>query len=155
MATIAKPKQFMIPKAPPKRKMDRRLKDKPYMAWLHKLECAVSGGDGERLTVQHIMAGRESFGKKEDDSVSVPLMGGLHLYQYGKDTLEYLTERVFWNRHGIDALALARDLRNCFERYGDCYGSVLTGKDIIRAHRQMGSARIRWGIKVFDERGVA
>lgn len=149
--TLRHEPRFNMPKAPPKRKADRRLKDPAYMKWLHQLECAVTGGEGERLTVQHIMAGRESYGKKEDDSVCVPLTVDMHLHDYGPESLERLGERVFWNRHGIDALALARDLRTCYEAYGSSHGSIITGKEIIRAHRQMGSARVRWGIKVFEE----
>lgn len=149
MATIAKQKQYSIPKAPPKRKMDRRLKDPSYMRWLHELECAVTG-QTQNLTVQHIMAGRESYGKKEDDSVCVPVIAEMHLHDFPQ-SIEKLGERTFWNKWGIDALALARDLRNCFETYGSTDGSIATAKEIIRAHRQMGSARVRWGIKVFEE----
>ena len=140
-----------LPKAPPKRKMDRRLKDPAYMKWLHELPCVLTG-QRERLTVHHVMAGRESYGKKEDDSVCVPLIAELHMHDFGPGSLERIGERRFWNGWALDPLALARDLRTCFETYGHTQGSIATGKEIIRAHREMASARKRWGIKIYEER---
>lgn len=140
-----------MPKAPPKRKQDRRLKDPAYLKWLHELPCVITG-QRDRLTVHHVMAGRESYGKKEDDSICVPIIAELHMHDFGKESLERIGERRFWNDWGMDVLALARDLRACFEVHGNTQGSIATGNEIIRAHRQLASARKRWGVKVFEKR---
>ena len=145
MARIANFATGPLAKAPEKRKRDWGVRSKEHMAYLHSLECAVTGMTND-LTVQHIMAGRETYGKKEDDNWTVPLGRTLHLHDY-PDSLEKLGERNFWNRHGIDALALARDLWTLRETHGPV---IAAGHEIIRAHRMLGQIRVRQGIKVFE-----
>ena len=137
--------QGPLAKAPEKRKTAWGVRSREHLAFLHRLECCVTGTTND-LTVQHIMAGRESYGKKEDDNWTVPLARSLHLHDY-PDSLEKLGERNFWNRHGIDALALARDLWTLRETHGPLSAA---GHEIIRAHRMIAQIRVRQGIKVFD-----
>lgn len=59
-----------LPKAPAKRKIARRLHDKPYLAFLHELPCCVSGVTND-VIAHHITIGRERMGVKEDDSLAL------------------------------------------------------------------------------------
>lgn len=140
-------RQFNIPKAPARRRVpERRLKDPAFVSWLHRLECAVSGArDG--LEASHVIMGRNRMGVKEDDSLCVPLRRDLH--QGSNEALHHLTEPVFWNRHGIDVLSLARDLYALFKT-GKATEAL--GRQIIRAHRAMGELRRNAGIAIFDEK---
>lgn len=142
---IAPPLKGPLPKAPEKRKKAWGVRSREHLAFLHNLECCVTGKTDD-LTVQHIMAGRETYGKKEDDNWTVPLCRTRHLHDY-PGSLERVGERNFWNANGIDALALARDLWSLFETHGPVKAA---GHELIRAHRMMGQLRVRQGIKVFE-----
>ena len=125
----------------------RRGKDHKYLAFLHQLECCVTGVKSD-LEAHHPTVNRNRMGRKADDATAVPLTRAMHSDQY-PDGL-HNGERAFWNRHGIDPEALAQDLYALFEAHGP---AIASGHKIVRAHRQMGQMRKEIGIKIFDEKG--
>lgn len=136
-----------LPKAPEKnRRAKNEGKDPKYMAWLHELECCVTGRT-TGLVAHHPTVARGRMGRKEDDATAVPVAEEYHSDQYA--TGLHRGERRFWNRYGIDPTALADDLYAVFTTHGPAKAA---GHEIIRMHRQMGQVRVRQGIKVFQEK---
>ena len=121
-------------------------KDPGYLAFLHTLECCVTGVKTD-LEAHHPTVGRNRMGRKEDDATAVPLARCMHSDQY-PDGL-HRGERAFWNRYGIDPESLAADLYALFLAYG---AAPASGHRIIRAHRALGQVRKELGVKVFDEK---
>lgn len=134
-------------KRPKSRRPVHQGKDKGYLAFLHTLECCVTGTTG-RLVAHHPTVGRGRMGRKEDDSTAVPVTEEYHSDQY--PTGLHNGERAFWNRWGIDPTALADDLYALYMAHGP--DAKAAGHEVIRFHRQFGQMRVRNGIKIFDEK---
>lgn len=90
------------------------VKNSAHLAWLRTLPSAVSGMEG--CEVAHINYADKRYGKPErgkstraDDRWCLPLTSLEH--RDGPDA-QHRTghERAWWERHGIDATALASDL---------------------------------------------
>lgn len=140
---------FFKEKRPKSRRPQHQAKDKGYLAFLHTLECCVSGTTNN-LNAHHPTVGRGRMGRKEDDSTAVPVAEEYHSDQY--PTGLHRGERAFWNRWGIDPTSLADDLYALYLAHGPAKAA---GHEVIRFHREMGQMRVRNGIKVFDEKSAA
>lgn len=90
------------------------VRDPRHLAWIRTLPCAVSGEYPTEAA--HISFADKRYGKPErakgrkaDDRFVLPLTARLH--REGPDA-QHKTgkERDWWERHGIDANALANDL---------------------------------------------
>lgn len=139
---------LMIPKAPMKRPAaDRRLRDKDYLSFLHRLPCCVSGVTSD-VIAHHLTIGRGRMGVKEDDSLALPLNTALH-DQHDR-ALHVVGEKNFWRRWSIEPFWLCEDLYTLYQQKGPVIGSAC---QLIDAHRHLAQARIRAGLKLFDEDG--
>jgi len=135
-----------LPKAPPKRKADRRLQDKAYLNFLHHLPCCVSGVR-DNVIAHHLTIGRGRMGVKEDDSLALPLSNVLHDQHPG--ALHVVGEKKFWGRWAIAPFDLCRDLYDLYEQKGPNVPAAVT---LLHGHRLMAQKRIEAGLKLFDER---
>lgn len=70
--------------------------DRPYLAWLHELPCAVC----HRIPVQAHHVRR--LGERKDDRRAVPLCAPHHLHDWGPDAIHRLGRREFERRFGVD-----------------------------------------------------
>lgn len=77
-----------------------------HRAWIRKFECAVLGPDcGGRIECAHIEgSGTKGMGMKAADVFTIPLCSFHHAERHR------IGWRTFDARHGLDALALAKDL---------------------------------------------
>ncbi len=103
-------------------------KDAKYLAWLHKLECCVTGISSEDLEAHHIRVGLYSGGMKSPDKYAVPVIKEYHRVEYPNGL--HNGERAFWNKHGVDPIMLAEELYRAFK--AGSYPN--TGVELIRAH---------------------
>ncbi|MCK5746793.1 MAG: DUF968 domain-containing protein [Oricola sp.] len=134
---------FMLPKAPPKRKVERRMRDKDYLSFLHRLPCCVSGAYGD-VIAHHITMGRGRMGVKEDDSLALPLSNTLH--DQHSNALHVVSERVFWTRWAINPFDLCRDLCDLYEQQGP---NVPAAVALLHGHRLVAQKRLEAGLKLF------
>lgn len=103
-------------KARPKsEKRDRgRVRDNGFLAFLRRQACAVGpegcSGAVEAAHVRYAVPGEGSTGmqRKPSDTRAVPLCAEHH--RIGPDAQHSTSERAWWQRHGIDPLALAARL---------------------------------------------
>lgn len=149
MGRIANFIEGPIPKAPAKRPVVRRERDKDYLGWLHRLPCVVSGVTND-VIAHHLTIGRGRMGVKEDDSLALPLAAYLH--DQHSDALHVIGERNFWNRWGFEPFDLCRDLRAFYEQHE---GRIAGAGTIIQGHRYLAQRRVDAGLKLFDERSAA
>ena len=148
MNRIANFSRGVIAKAPARTRRPRNEgKDAGYIAWLHTLPCCVSGVT-DRIIAHHPTVARGRMGRKEDDATAVPLTEEMRSDQY-PDALHKIGERKFWNRCGIDPFALADDLYTFYKLWG---AAGLAGRELIRAHRDMGKVRVKLWLMVFEEK---
>lgn len=77
-----------------------------HRAWIRKFECAVAGPDcGGDIECAHIEgSGTGGMGMKSHDAFTIPLCHAHHAERHQTGW------RTFDNAHGLDALALAKDL---------------------------------------------
>ena len=134
-----------LPKAPEKRKVARRLHDRPYLAFLHTLPCCISGTTND-VIAHHITIGRGRMGVKEDDSLALPLSAQWH--NDFPQSLHAVGEKNFWRRWGVDPFALASDLYGLFQQRGQAKREAFV---LIAGHRALAQRRIEIGLKLFSE----
>lgn len=139
-----------IEKVRTRHSIDVGVHDPAYRLWARGLGCCVTGVTDE-IEFHHITIGRNRMAKREDDTKGVPVHVTMHSDQY--PTGLHNGEAKFWNSYGISPFDLARDLYAAWEQYGRD-ASTPMGREILRAHREMGSARKRWGIKLFAEKVI-
>lgn len=120
---------FVLPQRPIHRKGKRRgpvkrarQRDKRHLATLARLPCVISGST--EVHVAHIRYADSRYGKPEtgignkpDDQWSLPLAPRLHTDS--NEAQHQMGEREFWERHGIDATALANELHSVWGRAND------------------------------------
>lgn len=118
-----------------------RLRDKRHLAAVAKLPSVISGSLYQ-IEVCHIRFADASWGKpdtgmqkKPDDRWVLPLTSGEHLYN--KDAQHKGSERAFWERHGIDALAVANALYRVWGRASSDEEACRMMTEIIRDARRI------------------
>lgn len=112
----------------PSDKAQKRIKDERHLAFIRSLPSALSGVYG--CEACHIRYGDPMYrkkhtgkGQKPDDCWTVPLSPDEHREQHAGN------ERTFWQRYGIDPLAIAQQL---YAVTGDTEAAV---KTILNARR--------------------
>lgn len=133
-----------IPKKIDHRKSEKRINNPLHLQFIRRLPCIITGMTAETVA-HHITVGRYRMGRKEDDSLTVPLSDSLH--NIHPESLHMIGEENFWNRYAIDPFPLARDLYALFKKHGH---AIAAGHEIIRMHRDCGQIRKRIGFEVFD-----
>ena len=132
-----------IRKAPERRKRIDEGKDETYLRFVRSLPCVITGvTDG--IEAHHLTVGRERMAKREDDSLALPLNTFMH--NNGNDALHHIGERNFWNRWGVNPFHLCQELFDYYTHKGADYR---VAANLIKQHRDMGSARVALGAMVF------
>jgi len=105
-----------------------RRRDPAYLAWVRRQPCVICG-TRRKVEAAHVRAGYPDAGwaptgmmQKPDDARCVPLCADHH--REGPDAQHRMSERAWWNNHGIDPPDLCRALYAAFEA-GDDAGAVL------------------------------
>ena len=89
----------------------KSISDKPYLAWLHTLPCAVEGsGCAGPVQAHHV----RRLGERRDDSRAVPLCAGHHLHDWGRFSIHWLGRRAWQEYFGVDLEALIVRLRGAW-----------------------------------------
>lgn len=101
----------------PTGKASKRIKDKPYLEWIHELPCIVTGRLG--VEAAHISYPEPRYGKlgrglgaKESDRWCIPLSPAEHRNQHS------MGERAYWAAHGIDPCVVALALSAAYPDTG-------------------------------------
>lgn len=99
-----------------------------HLAYLRKLPCLMTGSVTD-IEAAHIRYGDPHYGKRPtgmgerpDDRYAVPLCAAAH--RTGPDAQHGSGERAWWERQGIDPLAIAAAL-------WECSGDIEEGRRIV------------------------
>lgn len=114
--------------APPARVKAEKRPD--YLAWLHTLPCAVTGGLGVEAAHLSYSAPRyghygRARGKKAPDRWALPLSPVQHRRQHG------MNERDFWARTGINPHELALTLWGIYSDFDGYEATVRATSRIL------------------------
>jgi len=104
-------------KEPTRKRKRPREHANSHLKWVRTLPCVITG-KRDNVHAAHIRYGDPRFGKapagmgaKPDDKWVVPLHAAKHLY--GDDAQHDQSEREFWEKSGIDPVAVAAALWSC------------------------------------------
>lgn len=132
---IATDRAYGLPKVPKKaRQVDpeaRKLKD--HLNIVHSLPCVVCGTqigvEAAHLRMADVSRGKEytAKGKKPSDKWVTPLCARHH--REGPDAQHSMSERAFWEMHGIDPITLC-------ERLWEATGDLEAMMFVVRTARQ-------------------
>lgn len=113
------------------RQRQPRERDKSHLEYVSKLPCVITGRGP--VQVCHIRFPSIAYdkrqtgkGEKPDDRWVLPMIPEMHAEQHSGN------EEVFWERHGIDPLAVAKLLYACS-------GNIQEGLKVIRMARRLGA----------------